>query len=111
MRYDPTGQPHPEMGDEVTAEGLQHIDNCPECTRERFPKADLTVHLENVRARSADLAALTMTALSPIGGVTAPGNWNQDFGRWVPTVCEICGANVFTVNVDPHMAWHERNGG
>lgn len=45
MRYDPTGQPHPEMGDEVTAEGLEHIANCPECNRDRFPQVDLTPHI------------------------------------------------------------------
>jgi len=27
----------------------------------------------------------------------------------VPTVCGICGANVYTVNLDPHLDWHKRN--
>lgn len=50
-------------------------------------------------------------APNPIGGVVAPKDWNREFTLWIPTVCDVCGANVFTVNLEPHMAWHERNSG
>lgn len=35
---------------------------------------------------------------------------NEDLPAvWVVTVCEICAANVYTVNLEPHLAWHQSN--
>jgi hypothetical protein len=31
-----------------------------------------------------------------------------DYG-FVATVCEVCGANLYTVNLEVHLRWHEAN--
>ena len=63
--------------------------------------------MENIRAAMDD-AAIQETAITPIGGVASPSDWNTELGRWPFAACEICGAAVFKANVDPHRRWHER---